>query len=330
MIGSRNYHPYLQLCFDASSPKSLPSILGSWEDYGGNGANYYVLNNNSVILRDTTTGWVGRFPATVGSTGGYSIMFDYWATSDGSSLVMDNDGVNDNTFNTTLTANIAKQSYTGSVSITATGLIQFYFRRNGGGNITVSNVRFVKSDTYTDIITGRDQNNIGDPAWANNQGFLTISIVLQWYQAYTGYALHPISKFNATLQNASMTLYTFGNYQGNGADGSWQFIAGNTGWSGLGSGGSMTFNQRHHIVLQYDMNSGSQVWYNGAKNGGRGAGGILGSSRQAATGALGFSGASLFGNGQCKMYHLSWWNRELPDDEIVNQYNWLKKTYGVV
>jgi hypothetical protein len=254
-------------------------------------------------------------------------MFDYWATSDGSSLVMDNDGVNDNTFNTTLTANIAKQSYTGSVSITATGLIQFYFRRNGGGNITVSNVRFVKSDTYTDIITGRDQNNIGDPAWANNQGFLTISIVLERYQNLTGYATHPISKFNNTLQNASMTLYHFGS---TGGEGNWSFIAGNTTWTGLGSGGTLTFGARQHIVLQYDMNTGSQTWFNGAKNGGRGAGGILGSSRQSTTGALGFEGASLFGNGHERMYHLSWWNRELPDDEIVNQYNWLKKTYGVV
>jgi hypothetical protein len=329
MIGNR-YQPWMQLCFDAYSEKSLPSILTGWEDYGAAQAHYTVIDNKTVVLKASSATWVGRFPATVPSTGSWTIMFDYWATTDGSSLVLDNDGVMDNTYNVTLTANVAKQSYTGTVSVTSTGLIQHYFRRNAGGDITVSNVKFVKSDTYYDIITGKEWGSIGDPAWANNQGFLTISIVLQWYQAYTGYALHPISKFNSTLQNASMTLYTFGNYSGNGADGQWQFIAGNGGWTGLGSGGAMTFNQKHHIVLQYDMNSGCQPWFNGVKNGGIGAGGILGNSHTAGTGALSFSGASLAGNGQCRMYHLSWWNCKLPDDEIVNQYNFLKSRYSVV
>lgn len=330
MIGTGTYYPYLKLCFDAYNQKSMPNLLGEWTEYAGGSANYVVLNRNSVLLKDTSTAWIGNYPATVGVAGQYTITFDYWASSDGSTLVLDNDGIMDNNYNTSLTANTTRQSYTGTVNITTTGAISFFFRRNAGGNITVSNVRFVRSDIYYDIITGNDWNNIGDPAWANNQGFLTISVVLQWYQAYTGYALHPISKFNATLQNASMTLYTFGNYLGNGADGQWQFIAGNGGWTGLGSGGSMTFNQRHHIVLQYDMNTGAQPWFNGVKNGGLGAGGILGNSRTAGTGALSFSGASLAGNGQCRMYHLSWWNTRLPDSEIVNQYNWLKKTYGVV
>lgn len=186
------------------------------------------------------------------------------------------------------------------------------------------------SGNYTDLITGNDWNNIGDPYWANNIGFCTISVVLEWYQAFTGYALHPISKFNATLQNASMTLYTFGNWQGNGQDGVWYFIAGNGGWTGLGAGGQLQFGQKHHIVMQYDMNAGAQTWFNGAKNGGLGAGGILGNSHTAGTGNLTFSSASPAGNGQCKMYHLSWWNTKLTDEEILVQYKMIKSRHGVV
>lgn len=184
--------------------------------------------------------------------------------------------------------------------------------------------------TFVDLITGNDANNIGNPDWLNNISFMTISVVLEWYAPATGYADHPISKFNSTLQNASMTLYHFQNYQNNGADGYWAFIAGNGGWTGLGNGGQLTYQARHHIALQFNMNTGSQTWFNGSKNGGRGVGGILGNSRVAGTGAIGFSGANPTGNGHTRMHHLSMWNSELPDDEIQRQYNMLKQRYGVV
>ena len=78
------------------------------------------------------------------------------------------------------------------------------------------------------------------------------------------------------------------------------------------------------------MNTGSQTWFNGAKNGGRGAGGILGNSHVAGTSGIGFEGANPSGNGHTRMHHLSMWNTELPDDEIGRQYNMLKQMYGVV
>ena len=183
---------------------------------------------------------------------------------------------------------------------------------------------------FYDLVTGLRDDNIGDPAWLNDIGYLTISMVISWYSAATGYADHPISKFNATLQNASMTFYMFQNYQGNGADGSWGFIAGNGSWTGLGSGGTLTFGAKQHIVLQYNAVDGAQTWFNGSKNGGRGANGILGNSHTAATGTIGFEGANPNGNGHTKMYHLSMWNAELPDDEISRQYTYLKNAYGVL
>lgn len=183
---------------------------------------------------------------------------------------------------------------------------------------------------FTDLVSGNTADNIGDPAWLNNIRYTTISMVIEWYQTATGYADHPISKFNTTLQNASMTFYMFQNYQNNGSDGYWNFIAGNGVWTSLGNGGSLTYQTKQHIVLQFNTYDGAQTWFNGSKNGGRGAGGILGNSHTAATSGIGFEGANPNGNGHTKLYHLSWWDCELPDSEIVKQYNYLKSSYGVL
>lgn len=180
---------------------------------------------------------------------------------------------------------------------------------------------------FYDLVTGLRDDNIGDPAWLNNIGYLTISMIVNRYQTAGGYADHPISKFNATLQNASMTFYSF---QAGGGEGNWNFIAGNGGWTGLGNGGVLTLGTLHHIVLQYNAVDGAQTWFNGSKNGGRGANGILGNSHTAATSGISFEGTNPNGNGHTKMYHLSMWNTELPDDEISRQYTYLKNAYGVL
>ena len=61
---------------------------------------------------------------------------------------------------------------------------------------------------FTDLISRNDANNIGDPSWLNNIRYTTISMVIEWYQLAYGYADHPISKFNSTLQNASLIQKT--------------------------------------------------------------------------------------------------------------------------
>ena len=168
----------LVLALDAANTKSVPktNILTTWVDYGGNQTNYEVLGAYSVKLKNTTTGWVGFFPATVSSTGKYVITFTYYSDSDGSSLVLDNDGIMENTYNTTLTVNITPQTYTGSVDVNTTGNIQHFFRRNGGGNIYVTNVSYFKLETtWTDLSgngnTGTLVNGVGYSA--SNRGALT-------------------------------------------------------------------------------------------------------------------------------------------------------------
>jgi len=189
------------------------------------------------------------------------------------------------------------------------------------------NTRSWNGSMFYDLVTGAAADSLGDPAWANNIGYLTISVVVQRYQTMADYADHPIYKWNGTLQNASFVLYNFG---ATGGEGNWQFYTGNGTWTGVGAGGVLTLSTMHHIVLQYNAVDGGQTWFNGSKNGGRSTTGILGNSHTSTTSGLGFEGANPNGNGHTKMYHLSIWNRELPDDEIVRQYNQLKGAYGVL
>ena len=83
----------------------------------------------------------------------------------------------------------------------------------------------------------------------------------------------------------------------------------------------------------FSNNTSSTIFacsFNGSKNGGRGANGILGNSHTSGTGGIGFEGANPIGNGHTRMHHLSWWNCELPDSEITKQYNYLKSVYNLV
>jgi hypothetical protein len=142
----------LILCLDAADKVSYPTIgiATGWQDYGSNQSHYTVNGNDGVTLHSTSTGWVGRFPATVSEAGAYTVMFDY-ISDQGSGFVLDNDGIHDNSYNTSLAATTDPQSYTGTVNITSTGSIQFYIRRTSGGSITVTNFRYFKSDTWYDL-----------------------------------------------------------------------------------------------------------------------------------------------------------------------------------
>jgi hypothetical protein len=119
------------------------SIHSNWTDYGGNSANYTVTSSDSIIIKNSSTGWIGFFPATINNIGNHVVRFTYVTDSGTSSLVMDNDGVNDNEFNRVLSVTTTPQTYSGTIAITATGAINFFLRHNsGGGNITISDFRF--------------------------------------------------------------------------------------------------------------------------------------------------------------------------------------------
>jgi len=166
-------------------------------------------------------------------------------------------------------------------------------------------------------------NGIGSSSgltWANNVTNITISLLLEKTGTGTGYANHPINKWSGTLETTSFVLYHFENYQGNGQDGvlGWYAGAGNV-WQQIApyGFGIMTTGKIWNVVLQYNSTLGGQAWVNGAKAGGRTGGGVLGNGGSSSDiGVYGPDGAIT-----SKVHQVMFYNRQLTDDEIINNYN---------
>jgi hypothetical protein len=164
-------------------------------------------------------------------------------------------------------------------------------------------------------------NTVGSSSgltWANNITNITISILLEKVATTTEYAYHPVTKWGATLGVASFVLYHFGNYLGNGDDGSIRWYAGANGtWSGLCEHGKMTTGNIWNVVLQYNSTLGAQAWTNGVKYGARGTTGTLGSG--GSSNDIGILGPDAYINS--KVHQALFYNRQLSDDEILKNYN---------
>ena len=125
----------------------------AWNDYQNSLAlgRYSILGPYSILINTSYASWIGSFNANIETSEKYTVMFDYVADA-ASSLVMDNDGSNDNIFNVTLGVTTSVQTYSATATLTVLNTIQIYLRRNGGGNITVSNFRFFKTNPAYSII----------------------------------------------------------------------------------------------------------------------------------------------------------------------------------
>ena len=136
----------LVACWDPVQSQFPPrGIATTWADYGGNQAHYNVIGVDGVYLKNTSTGWVGNFPATVVSTGQYTVMFDYVTDiANTNGLVIDNDGIMNNLYNFSMDTTTATQHFQKTINVTSTGAIQFFLRRAYGGNITITNFRYFK------------------------------------------------------------------------------------------------------------------------------------------------------------------------------------------
>lgn len=161
---------------DAGSERCFPrsDLYPYWADYsGGLQAGKYTLpSSDSLYLRNTSTSWVGRFEALMAdSSTPYTIMFDYVADAS-STLILDNDSVDDNQWNASISATTTKQTYSFTrtpAQTSATTKIQFYLRRNSGGNITVTNFRFFRALNVNNL------SNVNVGVLTNNTSFSTVN-----------------------------------------------------------------------------------------------------------------------------------------------------------
>jgi len=180
--------------------------------------------------------------------------------------------------------------------------------------------------TIYDLMSVNSYNGsiFGNQSWANNISNLTICCLLTKTATSTGYANHPINKWNTSYNvNASFILYHFENYQGNNQDGvlGWYGYGTNSGWANIGSYGftSLTVGQTKWIGLQYNSITGGQAWVNGSASGGRsGNNGVLGPTTSG-TGDMQLYIPSQQGTGY--ITHILFYNRELSNAEMVQNYN---------
>lgn len=138
------------LCADANASLSYPDaydINEGWEEYDNQKANYIVLGKDSVELLDTYASWIGYFNSNIDSATDWAVMFDYVAESGSPTFYLDNDGVDNNEYNTTIVASTTKQSFSLVKNMSTTGNARFYFRLGsvGAGNVTISNFRFTRN-----------------------------------------------------------------------------------------------------------------------------------------------------------------------------------------
>lgn len=172
----------------------------------------------------------------------------------------------------------------------------------------------------------------GDPSWANDASQLTVQLWLEKVGTGTGYANHPVAKWNTNYNvNASFILYHFENYLGNNQDGVlvWYGYTTGNGWTGIaGSSTRMEAGEIANITLQFNTASGGGImWKNGAKTGGRsGTTGNIGPTTSATTG-IGLYGPTA--SGTSKVREIYFYNRELTDNEIIFNYNANKSRYGL-
>ena len=140
----------LVACWDPVQSQFPPrGIATTWADYAGRQAYYNVIGVDGVYLKNTWSTWCGYFPATVPSTGLYTVMFDYVADAT-SVAYLDNDGIMNNLYNTSIPCTTNMQSFQKTINVTSTGAIQFFIQRSSGGNITITNFRYFKNNGASD------------------------------------------------------------------------------------------------------------------------------------------------------------------------------------
>lgn len=170
-----------------------------------------------------------------------------------------------------------------------------------------------------------------DGAYANNPSLNGMSgftgfCVLDITGTDTGYAYHPISKWNTGTTDASFVLYHFQQFSDNlrtnflgwyaNAGGSWGVLSN---WYDASIG-------RYISTIQYGSSVGGQHWINGSKYSTRSATrGNLGSG----TGNIVIDGHVTGRTGIHKVLFVALYNRELSDSEIDMNHIVLSRRFGI-
>ena len=188
-------------------------------------------------------------------------------------------------------------------------------------------------NVWRDLITNTASTGTSEPSELTNPASLsaapltelTVMGVVTLLGTSAGYAFHPISKWTG-INDATFVLYHFLDFDtpGSGYRLAWY---GNRGgeWSTLSSIYQGAIDQTYHVVLQYNSTTGGQMWINGSKAGVRtGSGTLFNNSIN-----IKIDGGPQPRAGIHNTKHVLVYNRELSDNEIIQNYNALRGRYGI-
>ena len=347
----------LKVWLDADDWASYPgtkTLFGDWTDYGSNQAHYKTLGADGVLLLGSSTGWIGRFVVTTTGTGNHTLVFDYWSDDSSSSLVLNNDGIMNDEWSETLTAETYRKTYIETVNCTSTGEIRMYIRNNTSGkNVYIDNVRFYKNDT-----TWYDLSGNGNHGTLTNGPTHTIPLAAHPTKGITldgsddvilntsldggdtSFTIELWVYHNGTDQNASYGIYSGGNtygpliYHHGSGMGTGHYFPSSPGGDYPGGNSASTVNGDWTQIVHnyYNTHSGSSNLYKSYKNGvhvgsstidfhdsghGRGTDGY----------ALGTytTGANVY-KGSFGIF--KYYNRNLSDAEVMQNFNSERNRFG--
>ena len=148
---------------------------------------------------------------------------------------------------------------------------------------------------------------------------------------HTGYSQNTIYRWYGSgqgLGNASLNLYHFGDYNGNGADGRFGLYAGlGNSWSGSSSI-YLDVGETAFLTFQYTTNVGMQVWKNASKIGGRTNTGKGDGGYQNTGGSLViYTGSE--SNVHSKAHQVLMYDRDISDAEILQNFNATKSMFSL-
>ena len=137
--------------------KGMPTtnLFGNAVNYSGLNSYWFLLDNNTnyFLISSSYNSWCMNFVCTLAASTQYTLSFEY-KTSSAGTLVIDNDGVDDNTWNATINTTSEWQKYTFTRTEITAGVMTLYFRRNTGGDIEVRNVQIEANSFASGFVKG--------------------------------------------------------------------------------------------------------------------------------------------------------------------------------
>ena len=122
----------------------------------------------SIQLSSTFNSWCVRWSATLSANTQYTFSCEHRSDVDNSTFVLDNDGVDDNTWNTTVTSTTEWQTYKFTRTNIAAGTMNMYARRNSGGNIFIRKIQIEQQAFATPFVNGTRSNTEALLDWTGN------------------------------------------------------------------------------------------------------------------------------------------------------------------